>query len=67
LLEKMHWKDRKFNDQSIPRFVAVPDNRDFFYLLRQPKKSSRAQAKKDMIDAGSPESVAASRSSKVSR
>lgn len=35
LVKKMWWKDKEFNGVRLPRFVAVPDNRDFFYLIRR--------------------------------
>ena len=39
IVKKMKWKDTEYQGQVLPRFVAVPDNRDFFYLLR--KSSNR--------------------------
>ena len=40
IVKDMHWKDRKYGDHKIPRFVVVPDNRDFFYLLKREKKET---------------------------
>ena len=35
VVEKMHWKDASVNGKKVPRFVGVPDNRDFFYMMRK--------------------------------
>lgn len=35
LIDGMEVLDRKSGDQELPRFVAIADNRDFFYLSRK--------------------------------
>jgi hypothetical protein len=35
LIQGMTVLDKETGDQHLPRFVAFPDNRDFFYLLRR--------------------------------
>jgi hypothetical protein len=35
LIEGMSQLDKAVGDQTLPRFVGFPDNRDFFYLLRR--------------------------------
>lgn len=35
LIEGMNVLDEEVSGQQLPRFVAFPDNRDFFYLLRK--------------------------------
>jgi hypothetical protein len=35
LIEGMSEVDRKVGSNTAPRFLAFPDNRDFFYLVRR--------------------------------
>jgi hypothetical protein len=35
LIDGMNVLDKQTGDQTLPRFVGFPDNRDFFYLLRR--------------------------------
>lgn len=41
LIDEMAVLDPEQDGAHLPRFVAVPDNRDFFYLLQRPKEPSR--------------------------
>jgi hypothetical protein len=35
LVQAMIEADQKAQDQPVPRFLGLPDNRDFFYLTRR--------------------------------